>query len=180
MTRPRHFSTKPPAKYKWCGTSGNDSVPIAPTALVDIELLCSSLGITDIQGDVTIEKILLDISIQRLLTTQIQQVGMMVGIQKITSTSGLPVESLRPVDAVTANFQLGNRDLLLQGRMSIPPTIDLAGARVVDFSTINHHWEFNGRRKLHRMNHALTLTIQADTANVLQYVFQSRVLLRYS
>jgi len=172
-----------PPRYKWCGHQAIRTVEnAADTALSEVQLLCGSLSITDIQGDVTIEKIRLDLTIRRLLTTELQGCAYVVAIQKTTSATGLPVEVLNALETTADNFALGNRDILLTGVLPVPAFLLRPSDNfpVIGGENLLYREEFNGRRKLMRMNHALTLNVNTDTSLVLNVLIQTRVLLRYS
>ncbi len=172
-----------PPRYKWCGHAQIRTVEnAADTALNEISLLCPSLSISDIQGDVTIEKIRMDLTIRRLLAGDLQGCAYVIAIQKTTEADGLPIEVLNPLNTTGDNFELGNRDILMVGALPVPPAMPIGNGSGSQIARENrlHHDEFNGRRKLHRMNHALTLTVVADTSLVLNVLMIVRVLLRYS
>ncbi len=182
MPRPIRRSRTAP-KYKWCGHAAVLTVDTqGATATSDIMLLCPSLGNSEIQGEVIVERIILSFSTRRLLTTATSAAGFLVAKQKTVPATGLPLEVLNPLETTADNFEFGNKDLLYQGLLSIPANgfVGNSGAVAVSEQVIVERFEFNGRRRLERLNHALTLTVTADVSAVLRTFMQVRTLLRFS
>ncbi len=169
--------------YKWCGKLFTRTVEdAAGTAASDVEKLCADLTSQEPQGDVTIEKILLDVTTRRVLETGIQRVGFYVAVQKVDVGTSFVSEVLDPVSLSQDEFQLGNRDILIQGLLGVPPVLSAGdtGTSEVTSELLRHHFEFNGRRKLHRLNNAITFTVLCEVTNIVQVTVMSRILLRYS
>jgi len=181
----RHASIRrgAPKRYKWCGAQGEKTISLGTSLVVgDVFPLCNSLSDAEAQGDTTIERILLWMSIRRLLTTDIDALGFIVQVQEDDVTTAAPSSVVNPVDGINPQFTYGNRDILLMGLMPVPQTQrnGFTGALELNKQLMVHHVEFNGRRKLHRLNDAVNLWIaNTDTDAVLAVHVVSRILLRY-
>ena len=169
-------------KYKWCGHAKSATIEThvgMPTT--EIQLLCPSLTLSEGQGEVVVERILLNFNIRRLLTSAIVALGFLVAKQKTIPTTGLPIEVLNPLEVTADNFEFGNKDLLLQGLLPVPALLIKADDSLnLSQEVLHASYEFNGRRRLERLNHALTLTITADITDAIKVFTTSRVLLRFS
>ena len=171
--------------YKWCGH--NQLVPVnASTAvsLAQIPDLCPALDSTlgAIPGDVVIEKIRLNVTMRRLLVTGVQASAFIVAIQKIDVTTGNPLEVLNALDVTDEQHALGNKDILMLDLLPVPACIRAQAddTLLISLENIVTRYEFNGRRKLSRLNHAVTFMPVADVSSALDCFVQSRILLRYS
>ena len=145
-------------------------------------MLCPSLSDAESQGDTTIERIILDLSTRRLLATDVSALGFIVQVMTDDETTALPSKVVNPLDQTNPEFTFGNKDVLLTGLLSYPPILvnGFTGTTSPDFSADAQHFEFNGRRRLNRLNHSIQLWLATNTADdVMSVAFTSRVLLRY-
>jgi len=180
---PRRAPVRAKARYKWCGAHGVTTVA-RDTSLViaDVNPLCASLSEAEAQGDTTIERIILDLTVRRLLTTDVSALGFIVQQQVDDETTALPSKVVNPLDQTNPAFTFGNKDILLMGLLGIPSFIidGFTGGLATDRSALLHHFEFNGRRRLNRLNNSVNLWLATNTADdVISVAFTSRVLLRY-
>ena len=167
-------------KYKWCGFADSKSIVSSPTA-ASVGLLCLSLALTDTQGEVTVERILLWFSITRADFNQLSILAFVVAKQKAIAASGLPVEVLDPLDVTLPNFSMSNKDILLYGHLPIPAILlTSADAGFVSREVAVHTAEFKGRRRLARTNHLLSLTIASDVDTEVAVHTTARTLIRFS
>ena len=173
---------RPTPKYKWCGHQASSLIkPSVGLVVADIDLLCPSLGNTDIQGSVTVEKIFAWFTITREDFNATTGCAFMVAMQKTNPTTGAPIQVLNPLDTTADNFSLGSKDLLMFGHLPFPSILlTSADAGFAPRGGIVAMHEFNGRRTLDRLTHALTLTIVADTTDELRVVRGVRTLVRFS
>ena len=118
----------------------------------------------------------------RIGVSQVNAVGVVVAIQETIPTTGVPVTVINPLDTTADNFTLGLKQILWTGLLPVPPVILTPSddSKVVNNSNMLYEGEFNGRRKLNRMNHAVTLTMVADVDVMVRVFVQSRILLRFS
>jgi len=182
MTGRRHRPSTAP-KYKWCGHAAVQTVlPQTSQTTATPMLLCPSIGVTGLQGEVIIERIILNFLTHRLLTDDLDGYGFLVSKQKTIPATGLPTEILNPLETTADNFEFGNKDLLLQGLLMVPECTIRSDTQALKINGRGEQqsYEFNGRRRLERLNQALTLTLAADVSSVVRVFVQSRVLLRYS
>jgi len=174
---------RPRITYKWCGKVGSFVVrtPVA-LGLSNIPVLCASLGDSQVPGDVTIERILLTVSMRRILPTSMAACNYFVAIQVTDPSSGNPADVLNAQSTAQDAFQWGNRDILTSGALPVPAVIfdAAAGDEVVGRDVQVTNIDYKGRRKLYRLNHVITFTPVADVDSVLQMFFTSRTLLRYT
>ena len=130
----------------------------------------------------TIEKIFLRFLTTRIGVSQVNVVGFALAIQETVPTTGAPVTVINPLDTSQDNFTLGLKQLIMTGLLPVPPVVlqPSDDAKIVNNSNMLTQYEFNGRRKYNRMNHALTLTVNADVDAMVRMFFQARILLRFS
>ena len=172
-------------KFKWCGARDEHTVQAGSNlVLADFVPLCNSLSDSEAQGDVVIERIIIDLMVRRLLDTAVDQLGFIVQVQEDSPVTAAPSAIINPVDATNPEFTFGNRDILLFGQLSMPPNISVGNAAGVQVSNggINHRFEFRARRRLHRLNDAVNLWLATDGVvdGVFKVMVLSRILLRYS
>ena len=172
--------TRRPPRYKWCGHNESYIVQThVATALADIMLPCPSLGNSDIQGQCTIERVLMYMTTNRQNVSEVDACAFLLAMQRTTPATGLPIDVLNPLDVTADNFTLGLKDLIMFGQLSWPPIVLQADDTVApNRQGISHFFEFNGRRTLDRLNHALTLTIVSDLTDQIRIFVGMRVLLR--
>ena len=159
------------------------TVPIdTMIAIADAEALCPSLSDAESQGDTTIERILIDFSVRRLLIDDVSALGFVVQIMTDDETTALPSKVVNPLDQTNPEFTFGNKDVLLQGLLEYPSFLinGFDGTTTVNRETRMRHVEFNGRRRLNRLNHSIQLWLATNNVDdVMSVAFTSRVLLRY-
>ena len=178
----RGFVRRAAPRYQWCGHQSVQTLETSvATAASEIILLCAFLGDTNQQSTVTVERIIMSFLIHRILATEFDACAFVVAIQETVPATGAPVTVINPLDTAADNFTLGLKQILMTGLLGWPPVI----LRADDTSKENsagmyQSFEFNGRRKLNRMNHAVTLTVNTDVTAVLRMFVQTRVLLRFS
>ena len=174
---------RPKARYKWCGAHGVVTVARDTDLVIsDAFGLCPSLSDAESQGDTTIERVILELSARRLLATDISGLGFIVQVMTDDETTALPSKVVNPLDQTNPEFTLGNKDVLLAGLMSYPPILvnGFTGTTSPSFEGMAQHFEFNGRRRLNRLNHSIQLWMASNTADdVISVAVTSRVLLRY-
>jgi len=182
MTR-RVAHARAKARYKWCGAHGVATVPRdTDQVLTDFNPLCESLGDNEAQGDTTIERIILDLSVRRLLATDISALGFIVLEQVDDEVTAAPTKSVNPLDQTNPAFTFGSKDNLLVGLLSYPPMIidGFTGGLAASREGIVQRFEFRGRKRLNRLNSAVNLWMTSNTADdVMSVAFTSRILLRY-
>ena len=175
---------RPAPRYQWCGHQGQEDLEtFASTSAADVTLLCPSLGDTNQQSTVTIEKIFLRMLVTRIGVASVSAAAFVVAIQETVPATGVPVTVINPLDTTADNFTLGLKQILMTGLMEWPPIVLIpsSDAKSVNLGSLLTEYEFNGRRKLNRMNHALTLTMVDDSGTPDLRVFvQARTLLRFS
>ena len=179
----RVVHARPKARYKWCGAHGVVTVA-RDTSLViaDAAPLCPSLSDAESQGDTTIERIIIDFTVRRLLATDVSAIGFIVQMMTDDETTALPSKVVNPLDQTNPEFTFGNKDVLLFGLLESPPILvnGFTGTTSGNFGSLLRHVEFNGRRRLNRLNHSVQLWTATNTADdVMQVAFTSRILLRY-
>ncbi len=181
--RRARFGPARKARYKWCSTneSKNFETSVA-TALADIPEICPAVNNPDIQGDVTIERIITHAHVRRLSTGNLQAVIVGLAIQEVDPATSVPLQIINFLDVTNSDFSMANKNILGYYPVEVPP-ITVAqdpGVEFVDKRVNVMTWEFNGRRKLERVHQGLFLTPLADATDVVQGFFQTRVLLRYT
>ena len=162
----------PRPRYKWCGTLDSGPVTLfSSQAAADGIILCESLVDLDVTGMVTVERIILQWTIERTSDTADLELGYVVAVQPVTA-AGVPLEKR---DALTADMaRTGSRDIVLAGLLPLS-----AGPVATVPALAFHQVEFRARRRLARLNHALVLWLTAKGAtNIANVVTHSRVLLR--
>jgi len=179
MTHPSHRrAAAPPVRYQWCGHQAIHIVKAGPVA-ADVQLMCPSAGTSLQQSTVTIEKIFVRLLTHRILASELDAFGYMVAIQETVPTTGLSITVLNPLEVTVDNFALALKQLLMTGLVGWPPVLLKADDTSKENSSgMLYEVEFNGRRKMNRLNHALTMTLETDVDAVLRVFVQTRVLLR--
>ena len=170
-------------KYKWCGHAALQTLLTHPsTTTSQVQLPCPSLGNTEIQGEVIVERIIINFAIRRLLTSAVGAVGFLVAKQKVIPTTGAPLVVLDPLETTSDNFEFGSKDIFLMGLLPVPQCVMQFDANSLNITqeTVTKEFEFNGRRRLERLTHAMTLTLTADFSSAVSVFTQMRVLLRFS
>ena len=167
-------------RYKWCtqNISKNYETSVA-TALADLIVLCAPLGDAQIQGDVTIERMLLHVHTRRLLTSNLQAACVGVAIQEVDTTPAA-LQVINYLDVTLPAFTTANKNILGFWPVDVPPLIDLAGVLAVQRGVQTATYEFKGRKRLERIHQGVFLTPLADATDVIQGFFQSRILLRFT
>ena len=155
--------------YKWCGLNLLKTVETtASTATNEVVEICPDLSTAEMQGDVRVERILINLNIRRLLVSGIDAFGWMVADQKIVPSTGLVSEVLPVLDTTNSTFTLGNRDLYGIGLLPVPPKVlQSDNTEIVDGRVLVERIDLKPRKTLHRLNHALTFTVAADVTAVL-------------
>ena len=174
---------RPKARYKWCGAHGVVTVPRdTDLVIADQTTLCPSLSDAESQGDTTIERIIIDFSVRRLLASDVSGLGFIVQLMTDDETTALPSKVVNPLDQTNPEFTFGNKDVLLFGLLEYPPILvnGFTGTTSANFSSRMRHVEFNGRRRLNRLNHSVQLWLATNTVDdAMSVAFTSRILLRY-
>ena len=172
---------RPAPRYQWCGHNGVEDIETAlATTVAEVTILCPSLGDSNDQSTVTVEKMFTRFSVTRIGTANVDASAFVIAIQETDPLTGFPQSVINPLDVVSDNFTLGLKQILMTGLLPFPGTMLKAddsrditrGAMIIDY-------EFNGRRKINRMNHAITLTMVADASAELRVFNQTRILLRH-
>ena len=174
---------RPAPRYQWCGHQGQEDLETsASTSTADIIILCPSLGDTNQQSTVTIEKIFARFLVTRIGISSVNAVAFIIATQETVPATGAPVTVINPLETTADNFTLGLKQILMTGLLPHPPTVLIpsSDAKSVNLGSLATDMEFNGRRKLNRMNHALTLTMNADVDAMIRVFAQIRILLRFS
>jgi len=166
------------AKYRWVGTKDVRNVEaFSAISVSDVGKLLPPLADIQVEQDVTIERCRIDILTRRLLTSDLTEYGFIVAMQK-TDGIGVLTEVLDP--SSTDPFDLANRDILAIGQLAVPPVIHngATNATHIDRSLLHHVIDIKVRRKIHRANNVLTLTLAANVGNVVAVSVLSRCLVR--
>jgi len=182
MARRMIRRARPNPRYKWCGHSKSFTVLTQlATATSDVQLLCPSLGDSEQQGEVTVERILLQFSIRRLLTSATVALGFLVANQKVVPTTGAPLVVLDPLEVTSDNFEFGSKDLFLQGMLPMPALLIKADDSLnLSQEVLTKDYQFKGRKRLQRLTHALTLTITCDISSAIKVFTTARTLVRFN
>jgi len=173
------FRNRPKQNYKWVGGRGESTVSRSSTlVLADVNTLVAPLGNANVVGDWVIERIILNLSIRRLLTTDVDQLGYGVYVQEFDPVTAAITQVHNPISLVAADFETTNKNVLLMGALRVPPCMDVTGLDV-NRETDNTEVQFRGRRKLARANHGITLWIATDGVDaIVKLSWMARVLLR--
>ncbi len=163
--------------YKWVGEVQLRAVEtFASTSTSEVMQAVGSSTSLDSDNDVLFERMFIDFSIRRLLTTSVVSMAFIVAMQKVDS-SGVLTEVLNPL--TTNGFDLANRDILAIAQMPIPPIMLGTGdALRVNSEVIHVRHDIKVRRRLKRANHVLALTIVADLSSAIEVRTMTRSLLR--
>lgn len=166
--------------YKWVGA--NDVQDIQRIASMSPGLVYLALPgsvIVEANNDVLMETIFISHSISRLLITNVGFLHVLVAMQKIDPSSGLPTEVLDP--AAGTGFDIANRDILAWYQLPMPPVLPVgnAGTFVTSDESVIYRHQVNVRRRIQRANHAITITIVNGVADdVIRVRTIARTLLR--
>ncbi len=166
------------AKYRWVGTKDVRNVEaFSAISVSDVGKMLPPLADIQVEQDVTIERCLVHILTSRLLTSDLSEYGYIIAMQK-TDGIGVLTEVLDP--STTDPFDLANRDILAIGQIPVPPIIHngVTNATHIDRSNLLHTIDVKVRRKIHRANNVLTLTLASNVGNVLSVSVLTRVLVR--
>ena len=117
----------------------------------------------------------------RIGVNSVSAAAFIIAIQETVPATGLPVTVINPLETTADNFTLGLKQILMTGLLPWPGVVLVpsSDAKQVNLEAMMVDYEFNGRRKLNRMNHALTLTANDDNAQLRMFA-QVRILLRFS
>ena len=184
MTRQRNSKTGTKPCYKWCGF-GFLRVPetFALTTPPEVISLCPRMLSDDAQGDVTLEAIYAHIAIRRLLTTSFDALGYFIATQKADIASGDPIEVLDAIPSGGGSqAELGNRDILMQGLLPVPPRVfnGFDGSAAISSEIKVAEVHYKARRGLHRLTHGVFMHLNTDVSDVCSVFVSGRLLLRYS
>lgn len=169
----------PKPSYKWIGNAETKVILRAvATPTSGIQLPVPSSAIPEANNDVLFERMFIDHSIRRLTTGSVVAVAAIVALQKVDDVTGIPIEVLDAL--LTGNAPgLANRDILAIYQIPVPPIILGAGDTLRVSSEVMHvRHDIKVRRRIQRLNHAITLTIVADLDSVVEIRTLSRSLLR--
>ena len=182
--RARYGPSRAP-RYKWCAfsiirtfepagsqaTTFNETLPI-----------CGPLGDFQMQGDVTIERIITMAHIRRVGVSNLDAAVLGIAIQEVVPSTGLPKDVINFLDLTDAPVTIGSKNILGMYPVMVPPRIINAGqtAEIADGSTYLHIFEFNGRRRLERLHQGLFMSCQADVAAMIQGFITTRTLVRFT
>jgi len=163
-------------KYKWCGGAIVRTVESFPnTAQNEIIVLCDTVG-DDSYSDCVIERSIIMFHIHRALNTTLDGFAGVLAIQK--NDQSIPAEPVQVLDALSLiPAEYSNRDILHWAPLPVPPT--MSTGTTLNRETVPVVWDIKMRRKLHRSNEMLTLSMNTDITAVIRVFVQHRVLLSY-
>ena len=182
-TSRRRSARRPGKKYKWCGGGIiREPETFASTARSEVINLCPALREDELESysDVVVERCHISIATHRILVTSVDAFGVLVWVAQVNEADNDVVQSLDAIGlTVGAARQYGNRQIMYQTLLPVPPINALELSNELDLRIQVEHIDIKVRRKLHRSNEMLALTLNSDVSSVMRCFVQWRVLLSY-
>ncbi len=127
----------------------------------------------------TIEAIYLHFSTRRVGIVSAEALGFLVWVANAAEGGNVPVQAL---DALSTESRFyGNKNIVMMQPLEVPPFLasgDLATA-IPNGGVMTEHHEFQASRKFDRSNQVLAMTINCETAVVVETFAQWRILLEF-
>jgi len=170
-------------KYKWCG-GGIIREPdtFGTTSRAEVIELCPALTESELEAysDVVIERCHIHIATHRLLISPLDAFGIIVWLAQVQEFDNDVVQVLDSLGLTAgAARQYGNRQIMFQGQLPVPRVNSLDAQDVLSNEVLTEKIDIKVRRKLHRSNEILALSLNTDVDAVLRCFVQWRVLLSY-
>ncbi len=127
----------------------------------------------------TIEAIYLHFSTRRVGIAETQALGFLVWVGNIQEQGESPVQALDALSVTARAYS--NKNIMMMAPLEVPP-IALSGDLLTATSDLRiqvAHHEYQASRKFDRSNQVLCMTINSETALVVETFAQWRVLLEY-
>ena len=184
MARPRPGAArKSPRNYRWCGrTFVQDVETTAQTAVGDILQLCPPNSSPESANDYVLERVIMFVGLERILTTAVDACAGVLAIQKVDN-SGALTDILEPLNttATEREFMIANKGILHYELFAVPPTIidGSTGSRELDRQNTVTKFEYRSRRRISLSRETVTWTMACDVNIVLRQFVVGRALLSY-
>ena len=164
-------------RLQWYGGfSSAEVLTVASTGVGGITQLRPAHGSLDADRSVVIKRIILSMSVRRVLISAIDCAMWAVSVGQ-TDSSGNPTDVLELLD--TDPFVMANKALLQVGSLPVPPII-YSTTREVDRSVVVVDYDFKVNRRVDLAREAILMQLNADVSGVITVCTNWRMLVQTS